>query len=252
MDMTSLSRAALINNRLLRHLDSAGLDRVASVAVKHSYKPGTYIFSSGDPGDGIFGVISGQVHITARSPNHQEIFLDVVQPNDAFGTTSVVDGLPRCVSARAATCVDAFMICRSNFTRLMLTDHNLALGLIDALCRHQRLSMRVIVGEYAQGNIPARLAHRLLELTAAGGIGPGGCPLLTITQEELAKFVFVSRQVVNQHLSDWQSRGWISASRRRLVVNDRDALAELVRSGGNGSKRNGVAPQSPATSVESS
>jgi len=47
---------------------------------------------------------------------------------------------------------------------------------------------------------------------------------------ELAKFVFVSRQIVNHHLSDWHSRGWVSKSPRRLHVTDRAALAAVATS----------------------
>jgi CRP/FNR family cyclic AMP-dependent transcriptional regulator len=235
--MTSLARAALSGIHLFRYLDADGLERVANVAVRHSYKEGTYIFSTGNPGDAMFGLISGQVLITANNLSHQEIFLDVINPNEVFGVSSVVDGLPRWVNAKAATSVEAFRICRANFMQLILTDRNLSLGLIDVLCSQQRLATQMIIDEYSQSNISARLAHRVLDLMAIEGACPSDCPCLTITQAELAKFVFVSRQVVNQHLSDWQERGWISASRRRLVINDRHALSELARSGSNGSDR---------------
>lgn len=232
--MATLARAALSGNHIFRYLDAGGLDRVADVAVKHSYKQGTYIFATGNPGDALYGLVSGQVFITANNLSHQEIFLDVINPNEAFGVGSVVDGLPRWVNAKAATSVEAFIIGRANFMRLMRTDHNLTLGLIDVLCGQQRLATQMIIDEYAQSNVSARLAHRVLDLIAIEGACTSDCPCLTITQAELAKFVFVSRQVVNQHLSDWQDRGWISASRRRLVVNDRRALTALARSGSHG------------------
>ena len=69
----------------------------------------------------------------------------------------------------------------------------------------------------------------MLELT---GTDTGSTSGLAITQAELAKFVFVSRQVVNQYLSDWHSRGWISTSPRHLRVTDRQALATVAASGG--------------------
>lgn len=227
----------MISNDLLRHLDADGLERVANVAAKRSYRQGMYIFSTGEPGDAIFGVISGQVHITARNSRSHELILAVIDPNQVFGEISVIDGLPRCASARAATNVEAFMICGINFRRLVLSDHKLCQGLIEVLCRHQRFSTQTVIDEYAQGNISARLAHRILELTASEDIRTSEHSSLTMTQAELAKFVFVSRQVVNHHLSDWQTRGWISASRGRLVVTDRSALTELVHSGGNGRSR---------------
>jgi CRP-like cAMP-binding protein len=237
--MTSVARAALSGSHLFRYLDVDGLERVASVATKQSYRQGTYIFSTGNPGDAIFGLISGQVLITANNLSHQEIFLDLISPNEIFGVSSFVDGLPRWVNAKAATSVEAFRICRASFMRLMLADPKLSLGLIDVLCSQQRVATQMIIDEYAQSNVSARLAHRVLDLIAIEGACPSDYPCLTITQAELAKFVFVSRQVVNQHLSNWRERGWISASRRRLVINDRHALSELARSGSNGMEGDG-------------
>ena len=232
--MTNAVRAVLQNSHLLRMLDAEGLDRVATLAVRRSYQPGMRIFSVGDPGDAIYGVISGEVHITARTSSDQEIFLDVVSANEVFGEIAVVDGLSRLANAQAATDVEVYLICTGNFRRLMLIEPKIALGLLHVLCRHQRFSTQLIIDEYAQGNISARLAHRVLQLTGANDSTSISNRPLTITQAELAKFVFVSRQVVNQHLSEWQSRGWISTSRGRLLVNDRDALVAVARSNGTG------------------
>ena len=55
-----------------------------------------------------------------------------------------------------------------------------------------------------------------------------------ITQADLARYVFVSRQVVNHYLGEWQDRGWVSTSRRRVTVTDRQALAAIAVNGGCG------------------
>ena len=233
--MKHTAREVFQNNELLRHVHAAGLDRVAEVAVRRSYQRGARIFTEGDAGDAVFGVISGHVQIIARTSSAHEIFLDVVRSGGVFGEISVVDHLPRCVTARAATDVEVFMICRDNFLRLMAADRMVTLGLIDLLCERVRCATRLIIEEYAQGNISARLAHRILQMTVTNGGITTPQHSLSITQAELAKFVFVSRQVVNHHLNDWQSRGWILTSRRSLVVIDRVALDGVARNNGTGS-----------------
>jgi CRP-like cAMP-binding protein len=121
-----------------------------------------------------------------------------------------------------------FTISRDHFLQLIQADPQLSTALLMVFCQRQRNATRLVVGEYAQRDIPARLAHRVLELT---GTDPSSESVLKITQAQLAKFVFVSRQVVNQHLSDWQSRGWISTSPRHLRVTDRQALLAVAASG---------------------
>ena len=228
--MKNSARVVFQNNELLRYLDSAGIDRVAKLATRRSFDQGATIFAEGDPADAIYGVICGQVQISARTSGNEEIFLDSHGSGKIFGLISAIDGLPRCATARAAPTAEVFVLCRDRFLQLVAADPLLSLGLLAVFCRRRRTSTRLIVGEYAQRDIPARLAHRVLELT---GIDESGKSCLDITQAELAKFVFVSRQVVNQYLSEWHSRGWVSTSPRQLRVTDRQALVAVAASGYN-------------------
>lgn len=226
--MTNLARPIFQSNELLQHLDAAGIDRVARVASRRSYDHGATIFAEGDPADAVYGVISGQVHVGARTSNCDEVFLDAYGPGSIFGLISGIDGQPRCATARAAPAAELFAIGRDHFLQLLQSDPLLPLGLLMVFCKRQRNSARLVVGEYAQRDIPARLAHRVLELT---GADPANESCLKITQAQLAKFVFVSRQVVNHHLSEWQSRGWIATSPRHLRVTNRQALVAVAASG---------------------
>ena len=47
---------------------------------------------------------------------------------------------------------------------------------------------------------------------------------LRISQEELANFLGVSRQVVNQYLQGWKARGWVDIGRGSVTVLDQAAL----------------------------
>ena len=107
--MKSAARAVFQNNELLRHLDSAGIDRVAQLATRRSYDQGATIFAEGDPADAIYGVISGQVQISARTSTNEEIFLDAYGSGRIFGLISGIDGLLRCATARAAPAAEVFV-----------------------------------------------------------------------------------------------------------------------------------------------
>lgn len=237
--MKYAARTIFQSNEMLRHLDATAIDRVAQASTRRSFDPGVMIFAEGDPGDAIYGVISGQVQITARTPANHQIFLNLIGPGGIFGEIAVVDGLARCATAVAGTNTEVFRICRDSFARLMAADSLVVLGLLNVLCRHQRVATRLIIDEYSQGNVAARLAHGVLRLTDGDDSAGRQDRSLNITQAELAKYVFVSRQVVNQHLSAWESHGWVSKSRRQIRVTDRDALAAVARNVGNGNGKGG-------------
>jgi CRP-like cAMP-binding protein len=230
--MNPAARTVFQNNELLRHLDTTGIDRIASVASRRHYDHGAAIFNTGDPADGIYGVISGQVQVSAWTCNQDEIILQAYGSGRVFGMLGAIDGLPRCATARAAPTAEVFVICRDHFLRLLAADPLLLMSLVTVLCRSQRLAAQMLIAEYAQRRVPARLAHRVLELTerrASCRNGSDAC--LEITQADLAKFVFASRQVVNHYLREWEGRGWISMSRGRLSVIDRLALVRMATNG---------------------
>jgi CRP/FNR family transcriptional regulator, cyclic AMP receptor protein len=52
---------------------------------------------------------------------------------------------------------------------------------------------------------------------------------LNISREELAQFLGVSRQIVNQHLQSWKGKGWILPGRGNVTIANVPALERLRR-----------------------
>jgi CRP/FNR family transcriptional regulator, cyclic AMP receptor protein len=52
---------------------------------------------------------------------------------------------------------------------------------------------------------------------------------LTISQEDLAQFLGLSRQIVNKHLQTWKQNNWVSLGRGSVTVADQHALRDLIR-----------------------
>jgi CRP-like cAMP-binding protein len=229
--MNGPARTILQNNELMRHLDPASMERICRLCVVRHYARYATLFAEGDSSDAVYGVIAGRVQISARTSDGREVFLDIIEPGGLIGEGGVIDGLPRCASARAATNAQVFMLCGEHFLRLVRTDARIANALLGLFCRQRRLITRLIAEEYALSTVPARLAHRVLGLTGNAARTNGHDCTLDITQADLAKFVFVSRQVVNHWLSEWQANGWISTSRGKLVINEREPLERIAANG---------------------
>jgi CRP/FNR family transcriptional regulator len=51
---------------------------------------------------------------------------------------------------------------------------------------------------------------------------------LRISQDELAHFLGSSRQIVNQHLREWQRQGWVELRRGRITILDPAQLRNLA------------------------
>lgn len=225
--MTLTARAVLKANRLLGSLPEPVIDKLAMLAIRRSCLRGTRIFAEGDPGDALLGLISGQVRISASTPGGQQVFLNILESGDSFGEIAALDGHPRTASADALTNTELFLIRRADFLALIAKEPQLALQLLELLCKRLRWTSDLIE-EAAFLSVPARLARRLMRLAEEHGNTVDGVITLYLSQADLASFMNVSRQIVNQHLQQWRKRGWIDLARGRVVILDADALRSVV------------------------
>jgi len=52
---------------------------------------------------------------------------------------------------------------------------------------------------------------------------------LKISQEDLATFLGVSRQIVNQYLQGWKAQGWVDLGRGSVTVRDEAAIRRAAQ-----------------------
>ncbi|HUL82448.1 MAG TPA: Crp/Fnr family transcriptional regulator [Gammaproteobacteria bacterium] len=225
---TRTAKAVLQKNILFRGLSEAALERIASIATRRHYSKGAVIFAQGQPGDALFAVITGQVRISATGVGGQEVFLNIMEPGDAFGEVAVMDGLPRTAGASALDDTSLIVIRRADFLQLLEREPKLAIHLLKLLCERLRWTS-ALVEETAFLAGPARLAKRLLILASLHGRSTSVGELeLRISQADLARFLNISRQIVNQNLREWQRSGWVDLGNSRIVIRRPEALRRVA------------------------
>jgi CRP-like cAMP-binding protein len=224
------AKAVLQRNYLFRGLPDPTLERLASLAARRVCQKGAVIFSQGDPGDALFGVASGRVRISASGAGGREVFLNIMEPGDTFGEIAVMDGLPRTAGATALDPTTLVVLKRTDFLGLLEREPRLATHLLMLLCQRLRWTSE-LVEESAFLSGTARLAKRLLILSSLHGrpaeTGAGSMEL-RISQADLAHFLGVSRQVVNQHLGEWSKAGWVELGRGRIVIHQPGELRKIA------------------------
>jgi CRP-like cAMP-binding protein len=216
-------------NSLFRGLPRETRARIAALASRRQYEEGAVIFMRGDPGDSLCGVATGRVRISASGPGGKEVFLNIMEPGDAFGEIALLDGSPRTATATAMARTELIIIPRDAFSALLQSQPQLAAHLIQLLCKRVRWTAE-LMEDTALLSVPARLAKRLLSLAGANAREAQRGTKISISQEELAQFLGLSRQVVNQHLQTWRAKEWISLGRGSVTLEDLQALEQVVRS----------------------
>jgi len=182
----------------------------------------------GDPGDSLCGVVTGRVRISASLAAGKEVFLNIMEPGDSFGEIALLDGQPRTATATAIARTELIVFPRERFLELLSTEPQLAAHLIQLLCRRVRWTAQ-LMEDAALLSVPARIAKRLLSLAHLHGPATSGAAKLTLSQEELAQYLSVSRQVVNQHLQMLKAKGWIRLGRGQVTICDTRSLKAFAR-----------------------
>jgi CRP/FNR family cyclic AMP-dependent transcriptional regulator len=220
-------RTMLERNLLFRGLSPVTLEQIARLCVRRTYERDAVIFSQSDPGDALYGVVTGRVRISASSAGGREVFLNIMDPGDTFGEIALLDGRPRTASASATAPSDLLVIARDQFLGLVAREPQLVDHLLQLLCGRLRW-VSGFAEESALLPVPARLARRLLSLGKLHGHETDAGIELKVSQEEMARFLGLSRQIVNQHLQAWKARRWIDLGRGRIMILNGRALEAKV------------------------
>lgn len=217
-DLTT--HAVLEHNFLFRGLPRPTIDALAGLAHHRTFTKGTMIFAQGDQGDALYGVASGRVRIVAADDKGHEVFLNILGAGETFGEIALLDGLPRTASAVAIEQSKLIVIPRSQFLSHLEQDPELSRDLMKLLCERLRwVSNLLEESAFLAG--PARVAKRLSSLAETYGRPlPSGDTELVISQAELGQFLGMSRQIINQYLRNWESKGWVILKRGRILVHD--------------------------------
>lgn len=189
-----------------------------------NYKAGHYLFMQEDPGDRVYGIITGTVEIAIFSLGGRKLVANIETPKSMVGEIAVLDGGPRTATA---TCLSDCQLVSLSRTRLMeriREEPDLAIGLIELLCARLRWVSGEL-GDQALLKIETRLAKRLVFLSGLIGDDTGW---IEISQAELAEFLGATRESVNKTLTDWRRDGIISVRRGGLKIESLRKLRDIA------------------------
>lgn len=99
-------------------LQTADVNRLASVAEHKTYPPGAIICQEGEPGRSCFVLLSGTLQII-KWVDGTELELAQLMPGSVVGQIVLADGGPRSASIRAASDVEMLELDRVTFERLV-------------------------------------------------------------------------------------------------------------------------------------
>ena len=203
-------------------------DREALLAAGHlrRWQAGEVLFREGDGATGALLITAGLVKIHKHARDGDEVILSLCGPGDLLGEVSLAAAATRSADASALLAVEAVSVPVADLRALLARQPRIALELLElALGRLRVADQRRL--EFASSESLPRVTSRLLELAERFGVAGVQGTLtveMPISQEELASWAAASRESTARALRTLRELGVIETQRKRLVVNDVEAL----------------------------
>lgn len=205
------------NSPAFRDLDEVSLQEIEQLCTTRRFEAGQTVFREGEPGHTLVGLVSGKLRISVTSTAGRELNLNLIEPGEIVGEIAFIDGGLRTATGTAiepSTCVT---IQRKPFFALMDRRPQISRHFLALLCERVRWTSQ-LVADSAFLSVPDRMATRLRDLAQADD-RPICEPIeVRISQQELADYLGVSRQVVNGYLREWHRNGLVGLSRGTITL----------------------------------
>jgi CRP/FNR family cyclic AMP-dependent transcriptional regulator len=212
--------------RLFSGLGPAELKEMDRITRMQEVKKRQPIYLQGDPANTVYLLKKGRVKISSTAPSGKEVTFEILEAGEIFGE---LEESPREASAEA---LDDTLICainREDFDRYLRDHPDLTVKLTKLIgFRLRKIHSRV--EDLVFRDVPARLAHVLLELIETAGVpeASGIRIRAKLTHQELANLVGCSRETVSTLLGHFRERGLICTEGRSIIVLDKSALSQLL------------------------
>ncbi len=219
--MSSINHAQLESDSWFGAVPAARRALLLQEASVRSVAAGARLYGVGDPPDGLWAVLDGQVRLIGYPAVGAELVVLMMGPGTWFGELSTLDAGPRPHDAVAFGPARVLHIGIEAFRRLASTTPELWWDIALLACAHQRASLAFMMNTLAQP-IPVRLARMLAGLArAAGGTS------VALRQEDIAAMIGVSRQTLSKALKAMEREGVIALEYARISVVDAEGLRRL-------------------------
>jgi CRP-like cAMP-binding protein len=221
--------AVLQQAALFAGLSEPALQALARASSLRRVPKGQVLFSQDDAADSLYLVHTGCILISLATADGRELVINEMRPGDFFGEVALLQGHTRSANAVAREASEVLCLPGDLFLAQLENEPRVARQLLQTLADRLRVS-----GERESAlaflAAPARLARLLLQRSAIG-VSANAEPLVTISQEEIAQHLGLTRQTVAKILGGWRRAGWIITGRGRIMLVDQAAVKRLAREG---------------------
>ena len=118
---------------LFEHLDEEGRVQLSEAVKGRQLEAGQVLFNTGEPGEALYIVKSGQIEIFIKDTTGQKIALAIIREGEVFGELALLDEGPRTATAQALVDSELLELDRDDLLLLFRKTPDAALQLLAAM-----------------------------------------------------------------------------------------------------------------------
>lgn len=204
------------------------------LTIQHTikeYEKDTYLFRDGDTINGIFLVQSGKVQIGKVTPDGRELTLRICGPHQLVGEITLFSPTTKyMLDAKALETVQCVKITVDAIEDALLYKPEIAITLMKWMgLNHQKTQTRF--RDLLLHGKRGALFSTLIRMSNSYGVEHTNGILIdqVFTNQELANFCGMAREVVNRLLSELKKEGHISMWEGKIVIHDLPHLKNEIK-----------------------
>ncbi|MGH3641114.1 MAG: Crp/Fnr family transcriptional regulator [Mycobacterium sp.] len=194
---------------------------------------GSLLFTAGDDGDRLYIVLEGRLQVFRSDDHERARMLEILGPGAVVGELSMFGATARTATSAALSHAKVAEL-EYPAVKRVLRDHPEAnLRILGHMAERLRKANEIIA-DHALLNVRSRVLKAVVELAPRFGrvVDEGIIVEHGLSQEDLARYVGSSREMVNRALSDLQNRGIVVVRPRSLILTRRRQVATQDRQTG--------------------
>ena len=212
-------------------MSSEAMSRLAAFAAPVHHPKGAALFIEGQAPRGIFILYSGRVKLFTSSADGRTFILRFADPGEILGLAGTLSGQPYEAWAEATQATQTGFVERRDLVHVMRHCGEVAVQVAMRLGESYCSAIAKVRAMGHSRSAGQKLAIFLLDWCENNRpVYDEAGARFTLTHQEIAQVIGISRETVTRLFSEFKKRGLIQWKGCNLVLTDRDALESSVAS----------------------
>jgi CRP/FNR family transcriptional regulator, cyclic AMP receptor protein len=199
------------------------------VKFTSSYPAGAVLFVEGQVPRGVYMLCTGRIKLTMASPEGKTIIARVAEAGELLGLHAGISGDAHELTAETLQPCQVDFIRRDDFSKLLRDHRDVAVNAMRQFGNYYRGACQQIRYLGLSTSAAEKLACFLLEAALRGQQTQQGVRFnLSLTHEEIAQVVGLTRESVTRGFAEFRNRSLISTKGPTVVIRNKPALEAMA------------------------